>query len=76
MFFTLLIITFLIALAVSFGVVRLFDRPIASILRRIVEEEVERGMAPLHQVRGVRCRHLGRCSDPRAGTVYLGTPEG
>ena len=40
MFFTLLIITFLIALAVSFGVVRLFDRPIASILRRIVAEEL------------------------------------
>jgi hypothetical protein len=40
MFFTLLIITFLIALAVSFGVVRLFDRPIASIFRRIVAEEL------------------------------------
>lgn len=40
MFFTLLIITFLIALAVSYGVVRLFDRPIASILHRIVEEEL------------------------------------
>ena len=40
MFFTLLIVTFLIALAVSFGVVRLFDRPIASILQRIVAEEL------------------------------------
>ncbi len=40
MFFTLLIVTFLIALAVSFGVVRLFDRPIALILRRIVAEEL------------------------------------
>ena len=40
MFFTLLVTTFLIALAVSFGVVRLFDRPIASILRRIVGEEL------------------------------------
>ena len=40
MFFTLLIVTFLIALAVSFGVVRLFDRPVASILRRIVAEEL------------------------------------
>ena len=40
MFFTLLIITFLIALAVSYGVVRLFDRPIGSILRRIVAEEL------------------------------------
>ena len=40
MFFTLLIVTFLIALVVSFGVVRLFDRPVASILRRIVAEEL------------------------------------
>ena len=40
MFFTLLIITFLIASTVSFGVVRLFDRPIASIFRRIVAEEL------------------------------------
>lgn len=40
MFYTLLVITFLIALAVSFGVVRLFDRSLASILRRIVAEEL------------------------------------
>ena len=40
MFFTLLIITFLIALAVSFGVVQLFDRLIAAILCRIVAEEL------------------------------------
>lgn len=40
MFFTLLIVTFVLALAVSFGVVRLFDRSIGSILRRIVGEEL------------------------------------
>ncbi len=40
MFFALLIITFLIALTVSHGIVRLFDRPIASILHRIVTEEL------------------------------------
>jgi len=40
MFFTLLIVTFVIAVAVSSGAVRLFDRPIASILRRIVTEEL------------------------------------
>ena len=40
MFFTLLIVTFAIALAVSFGAVLLFDKPIASILRRIVAEEL------------------------------------
>ncbi len=40
MFFTLLAITFCIALAVSHGVVRLFDRPVASILDRIVAEDL------------------------------------
>lgn len=40
MFFTLLIVTLLIALVVSFGVVRLFDRPVGSILRRIVADEL------------------------------------
>jgi hypothetical protein len=40
MFFTLLIVTFVIALAVSFGVVRLFDKPIGAILHRIVAEEL------------------------------------
>ena len=42
MFVTLLIVAFLIAMAVSFGVLRLFDRPVASILRRIVAEELGR----------------------------------
>ena len=40
MFFTLLIVTFLIALAVSFGVVRLFDHAMAAVFRRIVAEEL------------------------------------
>ena len=40
MFFTLLIVTFVIAITVSFGAVRLFDKPIASILRRVVAEEL------------------------------------
>ena len=40
MFFTLLIVTFLLALAVSFGVVRLFDRPVNRILEKIVGEEL------------------------------------
>ena len=40
MFFALLIVTFLIATLVSLGVVRLFDRPVASILHRIVAEEL------------------------------------
>lgn len=40
MFFSLLLVTFLIAAAVSAGVVYLFDRPIAKILDRIVSEEL------------------------------------
>ena len=40
MFFALLVVTFLVAVAVSFGTVRLFDRPIASLLRRIVADEL------------------------------------
>lgn len=40
MFFTLLIVTFTIAAAVSFGAVRLFERPIAAILDRIVAPEL------------------------------------
>lgn len=40
MFFTLLIVTFVIALGVAHGAVRLFDRPIRMILGRIVAEEL------------------------------------
>ena len=68
MFFTLLIVTFAIALAVSFGAVRLFDKPIGSILRRIVADELSG--AWLRYVRfaayvvgvssGVRIRELER----------------
>jgi len=40
MFFTLLIVTFVIAGLVSFGVVRLFDGSIAKILRRVVAADL------------------------------------
>ena len=40
MFFALLVVTFLISLTVSFGVVRLFDRAMAAVFRRIVAEEL------------------------------------
>lgn len=68
MFFTLLLVTFLIALAVSFGIVRLFDRPIATVLERIGAAEI--GEAWRRYVRfaayvvgvsgGVRIRELER----------------
>jgi hypothetical protein len=40
MFLTLLAVTFTIAVLCSFGVARLFDRPIGAILSRIVAEEL------------------------------------
>ncbi|NGP52471.1 hypothetical protein [Thioalkalivibrio sp. XN8] len=40
MFFSLLLVTFLLATAVSFGVVRLFDKPIAAILLRLIQDEI------------------------------------
>lgn len=40
MFFSLLLVTFLLATAVSFGVVRLFDTPIAAILLRLIQDEI------------------------------------
>jgi hypothetical protein len=40
MFLTLLVVTFAIAVAASSFVARLFDKPIASILRRIIAEEL------------------------------------
>ena len=40
MFVTLLIVTFVIALSVSFVVVRIFDRPLRQILGRLIAEEL------------------------------------
>ena len=36
MFYTLLLVTFLLVAAVSFGVVRLFDKPVSKILNRVM----------------------------------------
>jgi hypothetical protein len=40
MFVTLLIVTFIIALSVSFIVVRIFDRPLRQILGRLIAEDL------------------------------------
>lgn len=40
MFITLLVVTFLIALVVSFSVVRMFTSPIDNILNRIISDEI------------------------------------
>ncbi len=43
MFVALLLVTFLIALTVSFIVVRIFSKPIDSILHRIITDDISRG---------------------------------
>jgi lysylphosphatidylglycerol synthetase-like protein (DUF2156 family) len=40
MFFTLLIVTFTLSIAVSFGVVKTFDSAIASIFSRIIQDQI------------------------------------
>jgi len=40
MFFTLLFVTLVLAVAVSFGVVKAFDKPVASIFARIVQDSI------------------------------------
>jgi len=42
MFFTLLLATLVIAVLVSAGVVKLFDKPVGNILRRIIRDEIHR----------------------------------
>ncbi|SDK87474.1 hypothetical protein SAMN05661010_00380 [Modicisalibacter muralis] len=40
MFFTLLLATFVIAAVVSAGVIKLFDKPVGKILRRIIKDDI------------------------------------
>ncbi len=40
MFFTLLLVTFILSVTVSFGVVKTFDKPIASIFARIIQDSI------------------------------------
>lgn len=40
MFFTLLLVTFVLAVAVSYGVVRTFDKPVGAIFRRVIQDEI------------------------------------
>jgi len=40
MFFSLLLVTFILSVTVSFGVVKTFDRPVASIFARIVQDSI------------------------------------
>ncbi|MEW8028928.1 MAG: hypothetical protein AB2792_14375 [Candidatus Thiodiazotropha sp.] len=40
MFFTLLLVTFALSIAVSFGVVKTFDKAIASIFSRIIQDQI------------------------------------
>ena len=74
MFFTLLIVTFLLALAVSFGVVHLFDRPIGSILRRIVGKELS---AAWHRYIKFAAYVVGVSGGVRIGELerYISAPD-
>ena len=45
MFITLLAVTFAIAVAASYTVIRLFQKPIAAMLDRIIGEDVSEGHA-------------------------------
>ncbi len=40
MFFSLMLVTFCLAAAVAYAVIRFFDRPIAAILHRIIQDEI------------------------------------
>lgn len=40
MFFTLLFVTFVLSIVVSFGVVKIFDKPISAILHRIIRDAI------------------------------------
>ncbi|MCG8427615.1 MAG: hypothetical protein MI754_09695 [Chromatiales bacterium] len=40
MFFTLLFVTFLLSVAVSFAVVKTFDKPVAAIFARIIQDTI------------------------------------
>ncbi|MFQ6610593.1 MAG: hypothetical protein ACE5D7_07310 [Fidelibacterota bacterium] len=40
MFYILLLVTFVLAAMVSYGVVRLFNKPVSSILNRIIQDEI------------------------------------
>ena len=40
MFFTLLLVTFALAIVVSFGVVKVFDKSVSSIFSRIIQDEI------------------------------------
>ena len=40
MFFALLLVTFVLAAVVSFCVVKVFDKPISAIFRRIIQDEI------------------------------------
>ena len=40
MFFTLLLVTFILAIAVSFGVVKTFDKSVGAIFKRIIQDDI------------------------------------
>ncbi len=87
MFYTLLLVTFAIAAAVSWICARIFARPAGAILRRLIQDEIHRSwltylVFALYVVgisRGVRITHLQQFISPqdgeRRGVVLALTPE-
>lgn len=80
MFFTLLIVTFAISISVCFGVVKIFDTPIAAIFNRIIQDKISRAWVKYIKFAayvvgisgGVRIYHLERyISAPYKGQELL-----
>ncbi|NNF57889.1 MAG: hypothetical protein HKN04_06575 [Rhodothermaceae bacterium] len=83
MFLTLLLVTFLVALAVSGLVARGFDRPIGSILGRIIADDISAGWQRFVRFAllvvgisgGVRIYELERYIDPERTAALALTTE-
>jgi ABC-type glycerol-3-phosphate transport system permease component len=85
MFFALLIVTFFIAVAVAFGVVRSFDQPIGAIFKRIIQDDISvvwqkyvKFAAYVVGISGgVRIYHLERYIQPESTAEHIPqlTPE-
>jgi len=81
MFFSLLLVTFLLAFVVAFIVVRLFDKPVGLILQRIIGDEISAAWNKYIKFAafvvgisgGVRIYELERYINPQYGPR---TPEG
>ena len=70
MFLILLVVTFMIAVAVSFIVVRMFTTPIDNILDRIIADEISAAWLRYLKFAIYVVWHLERCTGLGSGKVY------